>query len=162
MYGASGGAFVEGPVTFLGAQFGATATKSIGSATETPVISLRASTVYLNRLSTAQLQTDRFSVACDGTKTVDFKVYKNVTLTAPQFARVNANTSASDYDSAATGFAIGSGTQVYAFSVSKTGNAMESVTDLALFMQAGDVLTITAYSAHASDISASIIWVEDI
>jgi len=162
MYGASGGAFVEGPIEFLGAQFGATATKSIGSATETPVISLRASTVYLNRLSTAQLQIDRFSVACDGTKTVDFKVYKNGTLTAPQFARVNANTSASDYDSAATGFAIGSGTQVYAFSVSKAGNATESVTDLALFMQAGDVLTITAYSANASDISASIIWVEDI
>jgi len=162
MYGASGGAFVEGTIEFLGAQFGATATKSIGSATETPVISLRASTVYLNRLSTAQLQIDRFNVACDGTKTVDFKVYKNGTLTAPQFARVNANTSAADYDSAATGFTIGSGTQVYAFSVSKTGNATESVTDLALFMQAGDVLTITAYSANASDISASIIWVEDI
>jgi hypothetical protein len=46
--------------------------------------------------------------------------------------------------------------------VNKTGNATESVTDLALFMQAGDVLTITAYSVNASDVSASIIWVEDI
>ena len=101
-------------------------------------------------------------MACDGTKTVDFKVYKNGTLTAPQFARVNANTSAADYDSAATAFSIGAGTQVYAFSVAKTGNATESVTDLALFMQAGDVLTITAYSVNASDVSASIIWVEDI
>lgn len=162
MYGASGGAFVEGPIEFLGAQFGSTATKAIGAATETPVLSLRASTVYLNRLSTAQLQIDRFSVACDGTKTVDFKIYKNGTLTAPQFARVNANTSAADYDSAATAFSIGSGTQVYAFSVAKTGNATESMSDLALFMQAGDVLTITAYSVNASDVSASIIWVEDI
>jgi len=162
MYGASGGAFVEGPVEFLGAQFAAIGTKSIGAATETPVLSVRASTVYLNRLSTAQLQIDRFSVACDGTKTVDFKVYKNGTLTAPQFARVNSNTSAADYDSAATGFAIGSGTQVYAFSVNKTGNTTESVTDLALFMQAGDVVTITAYSVNASDVSASIVWIEDI
>ena len=162
MYGASGGAFVEGAIEFLGAQFGATVTKSIGAAVETPVLSIRASTVYLNRLSTAQLQIDRFSVACDGTKTVDFKVYKNGTLTAPQFARVNASTSATDYDSAATAFTLGSGTQVYAFSVGKTGNATESVTDLALFMQAGDVLTITAYSVNASDVSASTIWVEDI
>ena len=162
MQGASGGAFVEGAVTFLGAQFAATATKSIGAAAETPVLTLRASTVYQNRISTAQLQIDRFSVACDGTKTVDFKVYKNGTLTAPQFARVNANTSAADYDSAATGFALGTGTQVYAFSVGKTGNATESVTDLALFMQAGDEITITAYSANGSDISASITWVEDI
>lgn len=29
-------------------------------------------------------------------------------------------------------------------------------------LQAGDVLTITAYSVNASDVSASIIWVEDI
>jgi hypothetical protein len=162
MQGASGATFVEGPVTFLGAQFAATATKSIGAGVETPVLTLRASTVYQNRISTAQLQIDRFSVACDGAKTVDFKVYKNPTLTAPQFARVNANTSAADYDSAATGFTLGAGAQVYAFSVQKAGNATESVTDLALFMQAGDKLTITAYSANTSDISASIIWVEDI
>ena len=90
-----------------------------------------------------------------------FKVYKNGTLTAPQFARANTN-SAADYDSAATAFTLGTGAQIYAFSVQKTGNATESVTDLALFMQAGDEITITAYSVNASDISASIAWVEDI
>jgi hypothetical protein len=161
--GASGGAFVEGPVTFLGAQFAATATKAISAGTETPVLTLRGSTVYQSRLSTAQIQIDRFSVACDGTKTVDFKVYKNGALVAPQFARVNATTSAADYDSSATGFSVGSGgAQVYSFSVAKTGNNTETVTDLALFLQAGDILTVTAYSANASDISASIIWIEDI
>ena len=101
-------------------------------------------------------------MACDGTKPVDFKVYKNGTLVAPQFARVNATTSAADYDSAATGFSVGTGAQVYAFSVAKTGNATETVTDLALFMQAGDILTVTAYSANANDVSVSIIWIEDI
>ncbi len=162
MYGASGGAFVEGPIQFLGAQFAVTGTKTIGAGVETPVLSVRASTVYRDLQSTAQLQIDRFPVACDGTKTVEFKVYKNGTLTAPQFARVNAVTSAADYDSAATGFSIGTGTQVYAFSVSKTGSATESVTDLALFMQAGDILTITAFSSNASDVSASIVWIEDL
>jgi hypothetical protein len=160
--GASGGAFVEGPVTFLGAQFAVTATKAIGAGTETPVLTLRGSTVYQSRLSTAQIQIDRFSVACDGTKTVNFKVYKNGALVAPQFARVNAATSSADYDSSATGFSIGSGAQVYSFSVAKTGNNTETVTDLALFLQAGDILTVTAYSDNASDISASIVWIEDI
>lgn len=158
--GASGGAFVEGDVQFLGAQFGATAAKSISAGAETPVLTLRGSTTYVDRRSSAQLQVDRFSVACDGTKTVDFKVYKNGALTAPQFARVNATTSAADYDSAAT--AVTSGTQIYAFSVGKTSNATESVTDLALFLQAGDTLTITALSGNTSDISASIVWVEDV
>lgn len=158
--GASGGAFVEGAVTFLGAQFGVNGAKTLLAGVETPVLSLRGSTTYVNRRSTAQLQIDRFSVACDGTKTVDFKVYKNTTLTAPQFARVNATTSAADYDSAAT--AVTGGTQVYAFSVGKTGNVTESVTDLALFLQAGDTLTITATSVNASDVSATLVWIEDV
>lgn len=158
--GASGGAFVEGAVTFLGALFGKTAAKSISAGVETPVLTLRGSTTYVDRRSAAQLQVDRFSVACDGTKTVDFKVYKNGVLTAPQFARVNATTSAADYDSAAT--AVTGGTQVYAFSVGKTSNVTESVSDLAMFLQAGDTLTITALSVNTSDISASVVWVEDV
>jgi len=158
--GASGGAFVEGQVTFLGAQFGVTGTKTCSAGVETPVLSLRASTTYINRRSSAQLQIDRFSLAADGTKTVDVKVYKNGVLTAPQFQRVNATTSAADYDSAAT--AVTGGTQVYAFSVAKTGNVTESVTDLALFMQAGDTLTITATSVNATDVSATVVWVEDV
>ena len=158
--GASGGAFVEGKINFLGAQFGAVGTKTAGAGVETPILTLRGSTTYANRRSSAQIQIDRFSVACDGTKTVDFRVYKNATLTAPQFQRVNATTSAADYDSAAT--AITGGTKVYAFSIGKTGNGTESVTDLALFLQAGDTLTITATSANASDVSATIVWIEDV
>jgi hypothetical protein len=161
--GASGGAFVEGKVTFLGAQFAvAPVAVTLGAGVETPVLSLRADTVYQNRQSSAQIQIDRFTVACDGTKTVNFKVYKNGTLTAARWQRVNATTSTASYDSNATSFSIGSGSVVYAFSVGKTSNATESVTDLSLFMQAGDVLTITATSTNASDVSASIVWIEDV
>lgn len=161
--GGSGGAFVEGPVTFLGAQF-ATPPVAVtaGAGVETPILSLRANTTYVNRLSTAQLQIDRFSVACDGTKTVAFRIYKNGTLTAPRWQSVNTVTSAAGYDVNATAFSIGSGTLVYAFSVGKTGNTTEDVTNIDLFLQAGDYLTITATSANANDVTASIVWVEDI
>jgi hypothetical protein len=163
MRGASGGAFVEGPVTFLGAQFAVPPVAvTAGAGTETAILSLRASTVYLNRQSKAQLQIDRLSVACDGTKNVLFKVYKNATLTAPRWQNVNATTSAASYDQNATGFSVGAGTLVYAFAVSKAGNATESLTDIALFLQAGDYLTITATSTNASDVAASIVWIEDV
>ena len=159
----SGGTFVEGTIRYLGPQFAVTATKSIGAAAETPVLSVRATTVYQNRAANVQLQVDTISVACDGTKTVDFKVYKNGVLTAPQFQRVNAVTSAADYDSAATAFSTGpSGAQVYAFSVAKTGNVTQEFLDTDVFLEETDVLTITAYSANASDVSASVVWVEDI
>lgn len=163
MRGASGGAFVEGPVTFLGAQFAVPPVAvTAGAGVETPILSLRGNTVYVNRQSTAQLQIDRISVACDGTKTVAFRVYKNGTLTAPRWQNANAVTSAASYDVNATGFSIGSGTLVYAFSVSKTGNTTESLTDISLFLQAGDYLTITALSANANEVTASIVWIEDI
>ena len=83
-------------------------------------------------------------------------------LTAPRWQPVNTVTSASAYDQSATGFAIGTGTLVYAFAVSKTGNSTESLTDIALFLQAGDYLTVTATSVNASDVAASIIWIEDV
>lgn len=163
MRGASGGAFVEGPVRFLGAQFGVPpGVVTVGAGVETPVITLRADTIFQNKQSTAQLQIDRFTVSCDGTKNVNFKVYKNATLTGARWQRVNTNTSAASYDINATSLSIGAGSVVYAFSVAKTGNATESVTDLSLFMQAGDTITITATSVNATDISASIIWIEDV
>jgi hypothetical protein len=163
MRGASGGAFVEGPVTFLGAQFAVPPVAvTAGAGVETPILSLRGNTVYVNRQSTAQLQIDRISVACDGTKTVLFKVYKNATLTAPRWQNVNATTSAASYDQNATAFSVGAGTLVYAFAVSKAGNATESLTDIALFLQAGDYLTITATSTNANDVAATIVWIEDI
>lgn len=160
--GASGAAFVEGPIRFLGAQFSAQGSVTLSAGVETPVLSVRGSTVHKNRISTAQLQLDRVSVACDGTKTVAFRVYKNGTLTAPRWQEVNTSTSAASYDYQATGFSIGTGTLVYAFSVAKTGNATEALSDLALFLQAGDLVTVTATSANASDVTASIVWVEDI
>lgn len=163
MRAASGGAFVEGPVRFLGAQFGVPpGVVTAGAGVETPVVTLRADTVFQNKQSTAQLQIDRFTVSCDGTKNVNFKIYKNATLTGARWQRVNTNTSAASYDINATGLSIGAGSVVYAFSVAKTGNATESVTELSLFMQAGDTITITATSVNATDISASIIWIEDV
>lgn len=160
--GASGGAFVEGPIRFLGTQFATLGTKSCSAGVETPVITLRASTVFGIRQSSAQLQIDRFSVSCDGTKTVNFRVYKNAALVAAQFQRVDLVSSAADYDSSATSVSVGLGTLAYVFSVQKTGNSTESVSDLALYLQAGETLTITAQSVNATDVSASIIWVEDV
>lgn len=166
--GASGGTFVEGEIKYLGAQFSTTGTKTIPAATETPILTIRASNVFRDRRSMAQCQIDRISVACDGAKTVDFKVYKNGTLVGAQFQIINSLSSSTDVDSAASSFSIGSGLQIFGFSVAKTGNSTESFTDLDLFLQAGDTLTVTGYTQNpgggggGSDVSVSIVWVEDI
>ena len=40
--------------------------------------------------------------------------------------------------------------------------ALQDKIDIALFMQAGDYLTVTATSTNANDVAASIVWIEDI
>lgn len=163
MQGASGGAFVEGTITTLGAQFAVPPVAvTVNAGTETPVLSLRGSQVFQNRQSTAQMQIDRISVAAEGTKPVTFRCYKNGTLTAARWQAVNATTSVASYDTAATAFTLGSGTLVYSFSIAKTGDLVEVLSDLNLFLQAGEYLTLTAQSANNSDIAASFVWVEDV
>lgn len=166
--GASGGTFVEGSIRYLGPQFSVTGNKSIAASTETPILTLRASNVFQSRKSMAQCQIDRISVACEGAKPVDFKVYKNGNLVGAQFQSFNSSSSASDIDSAASSFSLGSGVQIFSFSVAKVGNSTENLADLDLFLQAGETMTITAYTATpgggggGSDVSVSIVWVEDV
>lgn len=158
--GASGAAFVEGTVRWLGAQFAVQGSVTLGAGVETPILTVRGSTVHKSRISTVQLQIDRLSVAADGTKTVALRVYKNAALTGARWQHIDSNTSAASYDNAATTFT--GGTLVYAFSVAKTGNATESLTGLSVSLQAGESLTITGTSVNANDITASMVWVEDI
>lgn len=161
--GASGGTYVEGTITSLAPQFSVTTNKSIPSSSETVIFSLRASTVFHSRSSTVQVQLERISVSCEGPKPVEYKVYKNINLTAAQFQSVNTNTSSADYDQSASSFSIGSGAQIFGFTTSKSGNITEDVSSLNIFLQPGDVITLTASTTGSgSDISISMVWKEDI
>lgn len=156
---ASGAAFTEGMTAYLGPRFGQDITKTAGAGVLTPLLSLRATRVFQNQSSTTQIRLDRLSVAADGTKSVEIRFYRNATLTAAQFSRINANQSAADFDTAAT--AASGGTLLYALTVSKTGNLSEDLTSLDIVLDAGDTLTITALSVNASDVTVSLAWVED-
>lgn len=158
--GASGGTFIEGPVDFLGAQFAQRAGVSISAGVETPVLSVRASTTYQSRISTAQLQIDRIAAAAEGTKPLTLRLYKNASLTAAQWQQVAANVSTATYDASATGFS--GGTLIFAFTLAKTGNSTEALSDLSVYLQAGESLTLTALSANNADVAAALVWVEDV
>lgn len=161
--GASGGTYVEGTPVSLGPQFSVTTNKSIPSSAETVILSLRASTIFHSRKSTVQVQLERISISCEGPKPVEYKVYKNINLIAAQFQSVNINTSSADYDQSASSFSIGSGAQIFGFTTSKSGNITEDVSNLNIFLQPGDVVTVTANTTGSgSDISISMVWKEDI
>ena len=158
-FGASGSAFTEGQVLFLGPRFATNTIKSISSAVLTPLISLRATRVFQNQASNVQIKIDRISVSADGTKTVAMALYLNATLTAAQFSRFDSSLSAADFDTSAS--AVTSGILLYAFTVAKAGNTDQDVVSLDIVLNAGDTLTVTALSANTSDVTVSVAWVEN-
>lgn len=156
--GASAASFTEGNVVFLGPRFGYTNTKTINATTLTPVLTLRSSPVFSSRMSTLELKLDRMAVSADGTKPVVLYIYRNATLTGQNYGRVDATRSAADVDIAAT--AVSGGQLVYSFTIGKTGDATDDLSNLDLVVSPGDTLTLAAYSANASDVSATFAWSE--
>ena len=159
LYTASGGSFIEGLIAPPPSKFAQVVTKTVGAGVETPVLSVRANTVYTNRVSMGQLTMARTSVSADGTKPVEVRLYRNSTLTAAQFATVDTFSCAA-YDQLAT---VATGGQlVFAFTVDKTGSDSQELGTLNITIQAGETLTITAKSANANDVSATLAWFEDV
>lgn len=158
--GASAASFLEGEERYFGQERAAAATRSILAATETPVLSIRTSNVFNNIFSTKQLFPLRLSAAADGTKNVVVNVYKAATLTAAQFVPVNTGSCALK-DSAATSLTTTGATLIYSFALSKTGQDTQDLSEFNTFLSLGEVLTITATSANASDVTITLAWDED-
>jgi len=156
---ASISSFIDGIVVLSPSQFAASSTKGILAGVETPVLSVRANTVFRGRSSTGQLELTRLSVASDGNKPVTIRLYKGGTLVAAQFVGTSVN-SCSAYDTLASSFS--GGTLVFSSVLSKSGSSTEDILDLGLSLSVGDTYTVTAQSVNASDISVSLSWAEDI
>lgn len=158
--GASAAAFLEGALQYYGQERATYATRTIGAATETPVLSIRTANVDANIFSTKQLFPLRVSAAADGTKIVTINIYKNAGLTAAQFTPVNTGSIALK-DSSATAFSTTGATLVYSFQLSKTGQDTQDLRQFNTFLSLAESLTVTAVSANGSDVSISLAWDED-
>lgn len=158
--GASGAAFLDGTLQYYGQERATSATRSILAATETPVLSVRPLNVDTNIFSTKQLFPLRVSAAADGTKNVTINIYKNLTLVGAQFASINVGSVALK-DSSATGFTTTGSKLIYSFQLSKSGQDTQDLHQFNSFLSLSEVLTITATSANASDVSISLAWDED-
>lgn len=158
--GASAASFLEGEERYFGQERAAAATRSILSATETPVLSIRTANVFGGLFSTKQLFPLRVSAAADGTKNVTVNVYKAATLTAAQYAAINVGSCALK-DSAATAVNVSNATLIYSFALSKTGQDTLDLAEFNTFLSLGETLTVTATSANASDVTITLAWNED-
>lgn len=151
-------AFIEGKTPELGLQNSFSHVKLTVSA-ETVVMSIQNRRLHAGKLNRVPVIPTFISLANDGTKTVRYNVYGNVTLTGEVFEAINATTSVVDFDTTATSFT--GGFKVLTFVLGKDENLLIPLKELELFIDNTDILTFTAESSNNTDVEIGFGWKED-
>ena len=156
LYTGSVGGFSEGKNAEIGLTFATAKQKTI--TTESPVLNLKVLPTYNGISNKIRIKVTSIGFATDGTKTVDFKIYKNVILGgSPVFVNVSTANSIVAIDTAGT---LTSGTLCAAMALGKIAQDHLNQSDIELYVQPGETLTITATSGGGSDVDVTLIWKE--
>jgi hypothetical protein len=154
-------AFTHGISANLGPKKSLLNSKNSVGTTLTNILSIRNNYVYKNKHNLTEVVLNILSVACDGTRNADFYVILNGTLGGtPNWSLVDANTSCVSYDTSGT--TVTGGTQKYAFTVAKTGDAIINLQQLFSIIAPGETITLAAKaSSGTTDVDMSLTWIED-
>jgi hypothetical protein len=110
-----------------------------------PILTLRNKSTYEGKENTVRLKMVDFAASTTGSRPVFVTAIKNATLTGASFSDVNAGRSPAEVDTSAT--AITGGTFVGGFALGERGNNDQDLSKLALFLTAGESLTIFGRTA---------------
>jgi hypothetical protein len=170
--GASASTFNEGLITKnIGTAFSISAVKSAISATEVPILTIRANTVFNGQSCYGEIDPFNLSVANDSGSSAAGKllkifIYKNMGLGGPvNFQHVDSTRSIASYDTAATSISSISGKTQLLKSLIIAAN--ESLTlklqDENFFVATGETLTFTAQrvSNDLDNAAVSVSWYEN-
>lgn len=119
-----------------------------GITTERPVLSIRNKAVYEGKENTTRLKPIKASLVTVGAGSVIFTVYKNGVLTGESFADVDTDRSPAELDIAAT--LLTGGTAIDGDAIAAGGRASINLSEITVFVTAGETLTITASSIGGS------------
>jgi len=152
--------FLQGPEVMLGSRRSVSKATSGLGASYAPLLSIRNPLVYASKVSFAEVRLQLLSLAADGNKPVDFALVLNPTLTGPVWRDVDTTKSVLQTDTTASAYTAG--IENFATSLGKTGSSVLDLSTLGLYLRPGDVVTIVARSAAASDTNVSLVVIEDV
>lgn len=157
--GASGASFVHGLAAKSALRFSTVQSKA-SITTARPIFSIRAGKVLDDKVAHGQLQFENISVAAaTGTKPVRVYMYKGGTLnTDYQFSSYDNTISLAEIDNSATLYS--SGTLVHSFIVPRDGSIVESLRELNIHCESGEMITFVAQTTVAADVFISLTWSE--
>jgi hypothetical protein len=154
-------AAVEGLIVQTGDNHGATGTKTLADATETPILSITNDLTYGSVENRIPVELSLISAAVEHTKAVTINLYRNVTLVGASWTIVHADSSPIRYDTSATSFT--GGDLMFSMSLGRTGNQVIQLNreDLALLLP-GDTITATAdpTASNNAEVVVSFNWIE--
>lgn len=138
--------------------FGTSRAKAAVS-TETAILTVNNAATFQGKANRVVIEVDAVSFASDGSKTATFNLKRGATLGgSPSYADVSANSSVASVDVAGT--TVTGGTNLLPIQLAKVDAIFIPTTDLHIKLRPGETLTISASSAAASDVVASIRWRE--
>jgi len=167
---ASGALFLEGKPEFLGPKYGLDGNITISgstSATVHNIVALQCTPTFNSLTNWGQIRLRNISVSCaNSSKNSDngvvvLQVIKNPTgYQALSYTSVDGNNSIAASNNSTD--SISGGDVVFNTSIASNGNQYADVTDLFIFLNAGDVLCFCAKSTIGAIVSVSFCWSEEI
>jgi len=156
------GAFTEGYAETSGLSVGISASKTLATANETPVLTIRNKTVFNSKINKTRVKILLISASVEHTKAVQLKFYSNTKLVGASFSDIGTTTSVLQKDTSATSFS--NGTELFTLSLGRTGNQLIDLTGDRFIgrLQPGDSITVTALpnSGTGADVNISFHIVE--
>ncbi len=136
-------------------------TKSIAT-TNTNILTLRTKKVFNGESNQAEIEPLSLSLANDGSKTAIFELRTNAVLGGTYNYQAVGTNLISDYD--VSGTTVTNGTLLASFVVAKSTTAIIDLGNLGIRLPPSLAFTISGYmvSGAAADLSASVVWYEDL
>lgn len=151
----------EGQIEVIGDNHGATGSKTLADANETPILSITNDRTYQGVENRIPVELSLISAAVEHTKAVTINFYRNTTLVAAAWSAVDSDSSPVRSDTTATSRT--GGTLLFSMSLGRTGQEVIPLNreDMALLLP-GDTLTATAnpVSGNNSEVVVSFNWNE--
>jgi hypothetical protein len=147
---------IEGRFVELGVSNAISKTKSV--TTEAVVFSIRNNSTFNGALNKSRIKINHIAIASDGAKSVVCNVYRNAVIGgSPVWQQVSATNSLISFDVAGT---LTSGRLIASDPLAKVDSDHLDSSDMEIYVNPGEILTVTAQSAAANDVNVSISWKE--
>jgi hypothetical protein len=162
MHSGSWGGGVSGPIgedQHVGDRYFTGVASKAAVSTEAVIVNFQNVSSFQSKTNRVVAEGVRLGTAVDGTKSAIIKIYKNLTITSPTWADVDATNSIMQTDTVGT-VTPSDANLLWAYPLSKAGSVLDDIRNIDFEILPGETLTVTAQSAAATDVEFSARWRE--